>query len=314
MKGGNLLDLFTFFISVTQQVGILFMLILLGILLKKKDIVTEGGIKELTTVLLYVVTPAVIMQSMMDVECTRETATQLLIAIICSIIFFTVAIIFVSVVCRNKDNNVRTLERSSIVFSNCGFMSLPIAGALFGSEGVFLVSIFVAMFNIMFWTYGIFLFQSDSKISAKKIFINPGFLSVCVGLVLFFFSINLPTIIAQPIYLLSAINSPLAMLVLGSYLASVTLKPQPRDLVMWRIVICRLLIVPLICMFIFRICGLSGTTLSAIMIPIAAPVATNIVLFSAKFDKEPVFAARIVAFSTLCSIFTLPIILTISQI
>lgn len=308
-------NILSYFLSITVQVGILFVLIAVGMVITKLKVVTKTGVDQIVDVLLYVVTPCLIVDSFLSVEFNKDTITELLIAAGCAILTHIIGIIFALVFLRVKPDAMKSVYRFGVVFSNGGFMSLPLAEAILGEKGVVLVSMYVIVFNIMTWTYGVSLFKSEQKASKLKILINPGTIGVIIGLPLFLLSVHMPEIVTKPLEYLSSLNTPLAMLVTGYFLMSANIKSGIRDVKMWIAAALRLLVVPLCCVLLFKYAfGLSGTLLIGCIIPACAPTAVNTMMLSAKFGGDTALASRLLSVTTVLSIITMPLMLMIAQI
>lgn len=301
-------------LSVATQVGILFILIVVGMLITKFKIVTKKGIDQIIDILLYVVTPCLIVNSFITVKFTKETVMQLLMSAGCAVITHIIGIIVVLLFTKVKSVSKKAVYKFGTVLSNGGFMSLPLAQALVGEKGVFLVSAYVIVFNIVVWTYGVSLFKSEEKASKLKILLNPGVIGVIIGLPLFLLKIQFPQIIMAPIAYLADLNTTLAMLVTGYFLMNSGIKDGISDIKMWLSAGLRLIVIPLVAVIIFKYAlNLSGDLLICATIPACAPTAVNTMMISAKFGGDTALASRMLTVTTVLSIVTMPLILVFAQ-
>ncbi|MCI8360717.1 MAG: AEC family transporter [Clostridiales bacterium] len=307
------MELLSYAGSVATQVAVMLLLILTGFILARAKLVDDKGTDQLVNVLFYAVTPVVIVDSFLRVEFTPAAALSLLVMAGCAVMAHAAGILLSWLVFRRWGGDGRSVLRASSVFSNCGFMSLPLAQGLLGPSGVFLVSVYVAVHNLLIWTVGLRFF-TGGKMSVKKAVLNPGVIGVLVGLPLFFSGLGLPAALTGGLTHIANLNTPLAMLVIGCYLAAASLRPEKGDGRMWTAMALRLLAVPLLCLAAFKLCGLSGDLLTACMIPASAPVAANVVMFAAKFGGDARLASRIIPISTVVSILTIPLMLTLAML
>ncbi len=310
------------FITVVQQVIILFVLIGIGFGLTKKKLFSEKTIAELTTFILYLVTPCVIIESFnrpFDADMLNAFLLSFLAAIVVHVLSIFIAFLFI----RDRDKNTQTIFRFGVVFSNCAFMALPLQQALLGSEAVFYGSSFIAVFNLFVWTHGYGIMKIDpenkgQKKSGQMIFsqliktlLNPGIASVFLGLFLFLTSTKLPFFIQKPIQYLAALNTPLPMIVIGFYVASVKDFSILKDKKMFLASFLRLIFIPLLSLVLFYAAGIRGLLLSSLIISASTPVGATLVMFSIKFNKDAKKAGAFVAFTTLVSVLTMPIIIAL---
>lgn len=299
-----------FFGNVFSQVLILFVMIMVGFVLTKCRMLNGDGAEQLTDILLYIVNPCVIINSFSSIGFSEERAGQLLVSAGAAVAVHVVALAIGWLVFARCEKARRNLFIATTCMSNCGFMGIPLASAVLGAEGVFLISVYVAVFNVFVWTVGISLFRSGN-FEWRRIIFNPGIIGMAVGLAFFFLKIELPAVVAQPLEYMAGMNSPLAMIVIGYYLASGGLLPKRGDGPLFAAVGMRMVVVPLVCLGIFLLCGLRGNMLMATMIPTAAPAAAMVMMLSAKYTGDGVEGSRIVSFSHILSIITMPLLLTL---
>ena len=155
------------FINVLTQVLILLILILLGFTLTKSNVFTEQGVKCMTDLVLTLVTPCVIIKSFIrefDTKTLKNLIVSFLIAFLTHILFIILGKLFI----KDKDKSTEKVLQFGVVFSNCGYMSIPLQQALLGDEGVFYCSSYVAIFNVFVWSYGIILMSGDKKLMSPK--------------------------------------------------------------------------------------------------------------------------------------------------
>lgn len=134
-----------------------------------------------------------------------------------------------------------------------------------------------------------------------------------IGLPLFITGLELPEIISKPITSFASMNTPLAMLMFGAYLANADLKTLFTEKKVYLTALIKLIILPLICAGLYRLCGVSGTLLTACAITAAAPSANNTIMLSAKYNRDTGTASKTVALVSLISIFTMPVMIALSQ-
>lgn len=155
---------------------------------------------------------------------------------------------------------VARVLRFGTVFSNAGYMSLPLQQALLGEEGVFYGAAYVAVFNLIVWSCGVLEMSGDRKnLSVKKLVLNPGMIGLAFGLPIFLFSIPLPEVIAAPVSHLAALNTPLPMIIVGVYLADTKLMSIWKDARCYLAAGLRLLVIPLATLVVLLLCGVRGT-------------------------------------------------------
>jgi hypothetical protein len=302
------------FLIVATQVVVLFVLIFIGMICGKAKLINDNGAKHLTDIVLYLATPCIMIKSFQDVKYESSLLVNLGVAALCSMIILVCSIFLCRLIFRDKDESRRKVLQFATVFSNCGFMSLPLQNAVLGSKGVFYGSVFVAFFNIIVWSYGLIdMSGNKSDFSAKKLILNPGILGVLVAVLLFFFKITLPTILIEPINYLAGLNTPLPMLIIGYYLSKTDFKKALTDAGVYISMGLRLIAIPLASLFVMALCGVRGDVLVACTIASSAPSAATTTMFSTKFNRDTDLSVGIVSTTSLFSIITMPMIIAIAQ-
>lgn len=301
------------FIDVLTQVIILFILIILGVLLAKTKILSDTGVKCMTDLVLYIVTPCVIIKSFIR-EFDSSALKNLIISFVIAILAHSGFIILSHLLLKDNDKAKEKVLRFGVVFSNCGYMSIPLQQALLGDTGVFYASSYIAIFQLFIWSYGIIAMSGDKKyLAPKKLIANPGMIGLAIGLIIFLFSIPVPKIAAEPISYLASLNTPLPMIIIGFHMANSNLLDGIKNLKCIFAIILKLLIFPALTLGIMYICGVRGTLLVSSVISASAPVAAITTMFSSKFGQNTSLSVNMVSLSTAFSLVTMPIIITLAQ-
>ncbi|WP_338152585.1 AEC family transporter, partial [Oenococcus oeni] len=139
---------------------------------------------------------------------------QFLLTLFGIILFYLVDVdIFIAriVFGKIKDTALSRVVQYGSVYSNAGFMGVPLASSLFGSQGVFFAAASLAAFNIFNWTHGVKLFQPkqnqlDHKAALQKVVLNPNIIAIVCGLLLFSLSIKIPFVINQAVKYVGSVN------------------------------------------------------------------------------------------------------------
>ncbi len=300
-------------IVVAVQVCIMFILIMLGFIIKRMGLVTKEGSKQLTNILLFLVTPCVLIKAY-QVEFKTELVFNLLIAFAAAIAINILSLLVAKLFFGKKENEHSVINEYCCAYSNCGFMGIPLLEAVLGSVGVFYGSTYLAIFNILYWTHGVYIYSGDKKsLSLKKIIINPGVLGVVAGLFLFFTRIELPNIVMTAVGYMAGLNTPVAMLLLGIFLADVDLKKAIKNSKLYSVSFVRLVLIPALAVIILKLAHIPNEVAVAVVIPVACPCATASALFAAKYDLDAGYASEIVSLNTLMSIATLPLMVAFNS-
>lgn len=301
------------FIDVFTQVVILLLLILTGFILTKTHILTENGSKSMTDIVLTIVTPCVIIKSFMR-DYDPSLLKNLLIAFLIAFLTHIGFILSAHLLLHSRDISKQKVLQYGVVFSNCGFMSLPLQQSILGDMGVFYGSSYIAIFNLFIWSYGITLMSGDKKyMTPKKLIINPGIIGLTIGLFIFLLSIPTPKIVNETVSYISSLNTPLPMIIIGYHLANSNILDGLKNLKCIFAIILRLFIFPLLALGIMYLCGIRGTMLVSSLISCSAPTAAITTMFAAKFGLDTPLSVNLVSLSTILSIISIPLLITLAQ-
>ena len=300
------------FSTVFSQVLVLFILILLGVIFAKTKLLKDSDVKAITDLVLYTVTPCVIIKSFVR-EFDKTLLKNLIISFIAVFVAHIIFILVTKLLLHSKTANRQKVLQFGVIFSNCGFMSIPLLQAVLGDDGVFYGSTYIAVFQLFVWSFGIFQMGGKEFITPKKLIINPGLIGFAVALVIFLLQIPVPKVIFEPISYLAALNTPLPMIIIGYHLANSNLLSGIKDLNLLFATVIKLVILPLIAVFGFYLCGLRGTLPLALTICASAPTAAITTMFSTKFSRDTALSVRLVSVTTLLSIISMPLIVTLAQ-
>ncbi len=291
---------------VGQQVVVLFLLMLVGAICNKAGFFGESEVKGLSKMVLYFVTPCVIVEAFQR-EPNGNMIRNLLITMGVAFASYFLGIVLANVCIHDKDKSKELVLRFGAVFGNCGFMSLPIEEALLGEDGVFYGAVFIAAFNLIVWTYGLAVMSGDKKsISLKKLALNPGILGTLAGLLVFLFQISLPAVFQEPISFMADLNTPLPMIIIGYYLGNL----KPHHLVenkkQYLSMLLKLICIPGLTLLLMWPMHLDKTVILVCVIASSAPTAANTAMFAALFNRDSQLAAQMVSVGTLFSLITIP--------
>lgn len=292
------------FLIAFSQITILFLILILGFICRKLGVFGPAGKKELTSALINVVMPCIIINSFQSEQGGEFAAKIPQIALLLTIVY-VVSIVFAHIVIRKK-NEESPLFRICIIYSNAGFLGTPLLKALYGPIGEFCGIMAMISFNIVYWTYcGFYLSEGhDIKSSVKKMFTVP-LGAVILSLIFMAFSVRLPKVVLEPISMLGNMNSPLAMLVTGVTLAECDLSKVFSGKV-FLACLYKNLIIPIILTAIFFFLGFMDEVGISILVTVACPTAALVTAVAIQYKKPLELPSGIFTLSTILSMITLP--------
>lgn len=300
------------FLSVILEVAVILILIVIGYFTVKKGMFTKESLGSITSFLLYIVTPCLIVSSFLSAESGKLDGWTLLLAAVLPALSIVISIALSYLFFRKEPSGRRRVLRFSMIFCNVGFMGIPLVEGIVGSEGVLYGSFFIAVFNIFCWTYG-YVMMGGGKVRLKALLLNPGIIGLAIGLPLYLLDVPVPALFVEPVELISALNTPLAMIVVGGYIAQVKLRAFVSDLAVYKMAVLRLVVAPLLYLALVWLLRPDETLLMSTVIQAATPVAANCVLFAVQYDSDAELASKSVAVSTALSVVTIPLLTVLVQ-
>ncbi len=297
-------------IVLLKQICIMFLLIAVGIYLVKKGYLSEQGGKDLGAILLKLVIPCVVLKSYM-VEYSGEKARDLAVSAAMAILALLVAMAVSFVIFGTR----KRIENFAASFCNVGFIGIPLVQAVLGEQAVFYLAAFIALLNILQWTYGVLIMTGDKNaIRVKTIATNPVVLSFLGGVVIFVLRIPVPAVIVSTLGTIAGMNTPLAMIILGTYLANMDLKEMFTTKSAYLCVLVRLVVIPAATLLVCSLIpGVKMEIMQVILIACCTPVGSNIAIFAKQYGADHVLSTVTVCLSTLFSIVTVPIFYMIAE-
>ena len=292
---------------VIQQVIVILILLAVGAVGYKTHMISEKAADSMAALCLKIVTPCVIINTF-QIDYDPKKLVNMLIAALLAILTHVVGIVISNLVFK-KDNGSYRIRRFATVYSNCGFMGIPLISGVIGNEGVLYACIYIVVFQAMMWSHGVITIKGGMQgIKLHKIFINAGTIGIAMGLPLFFLSIRLPAVLSQSVGHIANLNTPLAMIVSGVYVAKSDLKKAFTRPINFLAVFLRQVAVPLITLFIILPFDVEKTVFLSILIISACPTASAVTLFASLYGNERDLecAGRVLTLSTVLSIVTIP--------
>ncbi len=284
-----------------RQLLVMLLYMLCGYFMRKKQLITEEGSKAISGLLIYLVIPAVIFRSVYT-ERTPEKTTALIVSMGLAAMCLLVAIIISRIVFPK-----RPVEEFGAEFSNAGFLGIPLISATMGTDSVFYAAGFVALLNILQWSYG----QSRMGLktsSWKSLLFSPLLMSLVLGLLLYFTQIPLPSVLTDCISATAACNSPLAMILLGVYLGQTDLSQIFVNKYIWAVSAVRLVLIPLVTMGILTLIPVEPAIRLAVFLTAAAPVGSNVAMYAQRAGLNHESATAGVCLSTILAVISMPLL------
>lgn len=297
------------FLTVAGQVVTLFLLMGVGFVLVKLGKLDRRGMGQMSELLLYVVTPCIFIEAFQQPD--LPPLKTLAVSGLVMALYYLVAIPIAGLFFRREGDQVKPVMRYGTVYSNSGFMGLPLLTMVLGDQALIFGVIALVFYGIFQWTHGVAVMGGE--LSLKSAVLNPVVLSLLFCMVLLLFHWRLPTTVNTAVSFLADLNSPLAMVVIGGQMAGADFAATFTQPKLYLATGVKLILIPAVMLAILLPMGLPPLLFSAGVILAATPVADATGIFAQRFDKDTATAAQLITLSTLLSIFTLPVFAVLAQ-
>lgn len=288
----------------------LFFAMAIGFYLFKRKVLNEDVNKRLSAIILDITAPALVLSSAASVGegSESEVVLMLIAGIAVYILLLLISVFIVKVLRVPKD--CEGIYRCMIIFANTSFMGYPVVSALYGDFAVFYTTVFHFSYNVLFYTYAIYIMAKDagaiSKFEPKRL-INNGVIAAVLALVIYFAGISMPDILLEPLSFVGNVTMPLSMIVIGGNMASYTLGDIFKEKRMLVMVVVRLILIPTLA-FAGMCCVTDNKTLIGIVVTtLGMPVGAMVAMGSSPYEKQGKIGSIGVVITTLCSIVTIPL-------
>lgn len=315
-----------------EQMVVLFLLMGIGYLCYKKEIITDEAGKKLSAIVVNIANPALVLTGCLGEEKIQGRELFLTAAIIAGV--YLALLLTAQILPRilRVEKESRGTYRAMTVFSNIGFMGFPVVAALYGNSAILYAALFTIPYNILIYTYGISSMKSavplgavpsgtapptDTPLEKKsghrvsfllgRVF-NVGVIACIVTIVIYLCEIPVPGMIADTITHLSNLTAPLSMMVIGASLATIDLKKLFMDVRLLLFSAVKLLVIPIVGVLAIRqfvdnemICGVC-------MVMLATPVGSMTAMLAQQYDGDYEMASKGVALTTILSVATIPLV------
>ncbi len=309
------------------SVATLFCYIAAGFALRKTKLAEESFAKNVSVLVIYVGQTAMLLHGFL-IAFDKQVFKNFCLAFLFVFLIHVMLYILVRQLLKKTPQKVRSCLRYGIMFSNAGFMGIPVITDVFGESFLIYATAYAACFNIFSFSLGRLLYTEDKKyISVKKLFINPGFIPVAIGVILYVTGaggwiqaqLGQPGIVSVATEILykactvfKDLVAPASMIVIGVRLADVQLKGVFKDAKMYAFLAIRMFLCPVLVFLLlkpFHLMGvLNDAVLATLFVLSSTPAASATTMFAEMYNADSVYAGKLVALTTLSSIVTMPLV------
>lgn len=296
------------FILIFNQLLKMLFIMILAIICYKIGLINQEGNRNMSNLLLMVVNPCLII-TVYQIEYDPKLVKGLLISFAAAFAAHLIGILIARIVIPKGSSPDYILDRFGAVYSNCGFIGIPLINSVLGSEGVFYLTAYMTVFNLLVWTHGLGLLRG--KIELKSMIeglTSPMVIATAIAVILFFTRFKIPEPLLDSMNYIADTNTPLAMLVAGFSVAQSDLRKMFVNVRLYLVSFLKLIAMPLAVLVFLWILRIDYKVAYSVLIAAACPAATTMTMMCIRYDHNYTYASEIFSFSTVLSIITIPFV------
>ncbi len=282
-----------------------------GYLARRKNMVDKNFVPSLSKLILNILQPCMILNSVLNKEHLMTDSQVFLltgIALGCYVVLIGLAMILPKVLNVKVDKGV---YRFMFIFGNVGFLGYPVVRSLFGDDAMFMVTIFILLFNLLVYTVGIILIsenRGNAKISYRT-FLQPTAIACVLSYGIYFINPQAPELLSSCVSYLGDLTTPVSMVLIGCSLGTVPVKQMLGTWRIYALIALKMVVIPLVTFFLLQAIVTDPLMMSVIVVLLAMPVATNSTMLSAVYGANDKLASTAILISTLLSVGIVPLMM-----
>ncbi len=299
----------TFFTVFFQMLALLIM-IGAGYLAAKTDMLDEHTNNQMSGMIVNVFNPLLVLASSANAVGQIPLDTMAVVGLIAAgmFVFFIIAGMLLSPFFE-KDREQRKIYQLMFVFSNVGFIGIPVISSIFGAEYVVYVTEFMLVYTFVFYTYGIALMEGRFSPASLKSMINPGTIFGLAAMAVIVFEIQLPDFIITAVTYLGNVTSPVALMAVGFALANSDLKKVFGQPGLYIFSVVKLLILPLLMLPLLKLAANDETLLPVCMVMFGMPIGNMPLILGNQKGMDVTSCSAAIILTTVLCVFTVPVLI-----
>jgi len=289
---------------------------LLGAIAYKQNILDDNSTKKISGLIMNFTNPAMIISSVASTQkvgSLSDIGFIALLVISCYVASVILGLLMPKVLKAPK--NEKIIYNAMTVFSNFGYMGLPIIGAILGTQYILYGAVFVFFNNIMVYSYGIYIFTKASKnneefkVNFRSMFINPGMIASFAAMFIFILDLHLPAVLGKTATMVGDMTGPLSMMVIGVSLANARIYDLIASLRLWAFAFLRLLVIPLFLSLVYRPFIDSLEIFTILIVMLSMPVGSITIIYAHQYDVDSGLVSSGLLLTTILSVITAPVVI-----
>lgn len=298
-----------------QRMLMLLAMMALGYVCYKKKWLDDNSHKKVSEIVVNIFNPALVINgALVATESGKPDLNILKENLIFVAIYYAINIILSIPISKllGKDDSQKNMYKLMTVFSNVGFMGIPVISSIFGQESIIYITFYILAYNILLYTFGMTIAQKNLPKEERKSAIagifNVGTICSVLAIVLYFSGIKFNDSVLSFFDYVGNATIPLSMMVIGASVAKIPFKEVFKGVRVYVFSALTLLVIPIAASFAFKGMKDSAVIFGVFILMFAMPVGSIVTMLIKEYGGDESLASRTTIITTLLSIITIPIV------
>lgn len=303
---------------VIQQMLVLLVMMLIGYIVFRIKWLDANACSKMSKIVVNVLNPCLMINGVLGKEVNLK-GNMLFQTLVLVVIYYGVLVLLSGPVAsalrvKKKHHN---LYRLMLIFSNVGFMGIPVITSIYGKEAMLLIAFYNLGYNLLLYTYGIYLASTGgeaagetetAKGSGWKKLLNLGVASCVIAIVIFLSGVTMPDSVCTFFDYVGNAAVPLSMILIGASVAQGGKKEFFLDRKMYVFMAIKMLAIPVAAALLMRFVSWPAMVEGVFILMFAMPVGSIVVMLAAESDADEIECTKGSILTTLLSVLTIPVV------
>ncbi|MBR0119750.1 MAG: AEC family transporter [Eubacterium sp.] len=300
------------FLTVLQQMGMIAFLVAIGFLTGKRKIVDSVSSKSISTIVVDICNPAMMLTSVLDGSITAGH-DELITAGAIAVIFYAVMVLigFVLPKLLRVETDKQRFYNMMCVYTNVGFIGIPVAHAILPPDGMLCVLVCNVMYSLLFYTHGVAILSGNKEKIRPSQILSPGTIAAILSILIVWFRVSLPEVINETISYVGNATVFLSMLLLGVSIARSGLLEGLKSVKLWLFILIRMIALPTVLAVILKSLNIDPVITAGMCLMATMPVGNLPLIQAEKTGEDTTILSRAIAVTTVVSMITITVFMSI---
>ena len=292
--------------------AVIAILVGIGFFLQKRSVLGEKGDKILSKIVVDICNPALVVSTILsgNISVTHQDFLKgLVIGAALYASFCLLGLIIPRILRLPKDE--RRFYNLMTIYTNVGFLGIPVAKAVLPEDAIVYVIICNVAYSVLFYTHGILVISGAKEKIKPVMMLNPGVLMSLLALVIFWFDLSFPPILENSFNYIGNPTVFLSMVLLGTAVAKSDLIRDIKDARLWIFILIRMILVPLMVVFVLRMLGAPDVMVKTFCLMSAVPVGNLPLIQAQKTGQRTDILSKGIIVTTVFSFISITLFMTL---